>query len=97
MTTMTRSQIVSHPAAADIEYRITRHQPYKSEPGGTLVEDGDPHPVVELFKRDHRGELERVARFNMNQFIELHREVVVVGRELCPKVDGDEPSTDVPD
>lgn len=88
--TINRSQIVSHPNAPDIEYRVTRHQPYKPSPGESpspMVPDGDPYPVVELYHRDSFGELKQLARFNMDQFIELNREVVMVGKELCPKIE----------
>ena len=88
---MTRSQIVSHPAATDIEYRITRHQSFKRASGEQMDEqmiaDGDPYPVVEMYHRDYSGELKRLARFTMEQFVDLSRDVVLVGKELCPKVD----------
>lgn len=93
---MTRAQIVSHPAANDIEYRVTRHQKHvmmmDQNRTEKMVPEGDPYPIVEMFHRDYAAELKCIARFRMDQFIELSREVVKVGKELCPKDDQDEQS-----
>ena len=90
---LTRSQIVSHPSTPEIEYRVTRHQPHIQREG-KVVPEGDPYPVLEMYHRDYAGELKRLAHFRMDDFIELNREIVKVGRDLVPSKgsDGDEAS-----
>lgn len=79
------------PLGKNVEYRISRHQNYKKV-GDEMKPHGDPYPVVGLFFRDPiDGELKPLDTFRMEQFIELNREVVRVGRDLVP-ADGDEAS-----
>jgi hypothetical protein len=93
---MFRQQIV-RPMGHDIQYHVSRHQKYKQVEGEQKMQpDGDPYAVVELFVEEDRGELKRIDRFTMADFVKLSREVVAVGKELLAdkdkKDDGDEPS-----
>ncbi len=90
----TRTIIVGHQTATDIQYHVSRHQTYE-QVDGSMVPKGDPYPVIEMYRRDsYNGELNRIARMKLDAFIEVSRDVVNTARELVPKSE-DEASTDV--
>jgi hypothetical protein len=83
-----RAVTTKHTSALNVEYRVGRHQPYKSKVGTAGMEpDGDPYPVVELWIRGDDGEYQMKASFKMENFIELSRDAVRIGNELCPPKD----------
>ncbi len=77
-----RSVTTKQSAAPDIEYRIGRHQPYKHEGYGHMEEDGDPYTVVEMWLRGSDGEWGMKGSFKMEDFVDLARDVVRIGKEL---------------
>lgn len=61
---MHRSIATKHPAATDIEWRVSMHQPHRMNHQTNELEPvGEAHPVVELYHRQADASWKQIGRF----------------------------------
>jgi len=72
-----RSNVTKHTSCLDLEYRVGVHNPT-----GPSADGEEKKAVVEVYHRDYSGEIKLIGTYWMQDFIEMNRDIVRIGKEI---------------